>query len=318
MKPIGGYFELELTRGEEYHKHAIRLNTGRNSLEYILRVKEYRTVHIPYFICESLLEPLRKLSVKPKYYHIDKSFVPLVDFTKIDRSEAFLYINYFGLCNHIIKRFSKDINLIIDNSQSFFSAPYKNIDTFYSPRKFFGVPDGGYLYINKELNRGLKTDTSIDRLDHLIGRLENSPDKYFSDFKKNELALSDLPILKMSRITRSLLGNIDYKDILARRRRNFEFYHNQLSNFNILSLFTSGIDVPLCYPLLLNSSDIRNYLVKKKIYTPVYWPYVISNCSKESIEYQLAKNIIHLPVDQRYTSKHLDFVINKVTNYLEG
>ena len=70
MKPIGGYFELELTRGEEYHKHAIRLNTGRNSLEYILRVKEYRTVHIPYFICESLLEPLRKLSVKPKYYHI--------------------------------------------------------------------------------------------------------------------------------------------------------------------------------------------------------------------------------------------------------
>lgn len=32
MKPIGGYFSLELPRGEEYHKNAIRLNTGRNQI----------------------------------------------------------------------------------------------------------------------------------------------------------------------------------------------------------------------------------------------------------------------------------------------
>jgi hypothetical protein len=32
---IGGYFELELSRGEEYHSDAIRLNTGRNAFEYI-------------------------------------------------------------------------------------------------------------------------------------------------------------------------------------------------------------------------------------------------------------------------------------------
>ena len=31
---IGGYFELELPQGEEYHKNAIRLNTGRNAFEY--------------------------------------------------------------------------------------------------------------------------------------------------------------------------------------------------------------------------------------------------------------------------------------------
>ena len=64
MNPIGGYFELELIRGEEFHANAVKLNTGRNSLEYILRVKEYETIYIPHFICDSLLEPIRKLSVK--------------------------------------------------------------------------------------------------------------------------------------------------------------------------------------------------------------------------------------------------------------
>lgn len=41
MKAIGGYFELELPYSEEYHKNALRLNTGRNAFEYILRSKKY-------------------------------------------------------------------------------------------------------------------------------------------------------------------------------------------------------------------------------------------------------------------------------------
>ena len=36
MNAIGGYFGLELDKKNEYHSEAIRLNTGRNALEYIL------------------------------------------------------------------------------------------------------------------------------------------------------------------------------------------------------------------------------------------------------------------------------------------
>jgi len=42
MNAIGGYFELELPYGEEYHKNAIRLNTCRNAFEYILIAKSYK------------------------------------------------------------------------------------------------------------------------------------------------------------------------------------------------------------------------------------------------------------------------------------
>lgn len=34
-KAIGGYFELELRKGEHYHKDALRLNTARNCFEYV-------------------------------------------------------------------------------------------------------------------------------------------------------------------------------------------------------------------------------------------------------------------------------------------
>lgn len=42
MKEIGGFFELELPQKEEYHSKAIRLNTGRNCLEYILKSNNYK------------------------------------------------------------------------------------------------------------------------------------------------------------------------------------------------------------------------------------------------------------------------------------
>lgn len=62
-KVIGGYFELELPKREEYHKNVLALNTGRNCLEYILRLRGYKKVFLPYYTCEVILEPFSKLNV---------------------------------------------------------------------------------------------------------------------------------------------------------------------------------------------------------------------------------------------------------------
>jgi hypothetical protein len=36
MEAIGGYFSLELPIHKEYHQDDIKLNTGRNYMDYIL------------------------------------------------------------------------------------------------------------------------------------------------------------------------------------------------------------------------------------------------------------------------------------------
>ncbi|WP_129594606.1 hypothetical protein [Seramator thermalis] len=147
MNSIGGYFELELPHGEEYHKNAIRLNTGRNAFEYILRAKAYQKVYLPYYTCDVMLEPIQKLNIQFEFYSIDEFFQPIFDFSIIKDDEVFVYNNYLGICDNQVKEVAaKCKNLIIDNSQAFYSMPLPGVNTFYSPRKFFGIPDGAYLY----------------------------------------------------------------------------------------------------------------------------------------------------------------------------
>ena len=55
---------MELRKGVHQHKDAIRLNTARNSFEYVLRARQYTKVYIPYYTCEVMLEPINKLGIE--------------------------------------------------------------------------------------------------------------------------------------------------------------------------------------------------------------------------------------------------------------
>ena len=71
MKEIGGFFELQLRKGEHYHKGAVQLNTARNCLEYILRAKKYKKIYIPYLDSEVIWEPMQKLGIDYEFYSVD-------------------------------------------------------------------------------------------------------------------------------------------------------------------------------------------------------------------------------------------------------
>lgn len=48
MQAVGGYFELELRKGEQYYKNAHSLNTASNRFEYVIRARNNIKVGIPY------------------------------------------------------------------------------------------------------------------------------------------------------------------------------------------------------------------------------------------------------------------------------
>ena len=212
MNAIGGYFELELPNYSEYHQDAVHLNSGRNALEYILLANSYRKVYIPYFTCDVILEPLQRTNTFYEFYEINQNLEPSFDFSKIDSDEAFLYTNYFGIKDtYTIGLINRVPNLIIDNAQSFYSKPIKDANTFYSPRKFFGLPDGGLVYCTKEIVVA-ETDTkSTERISHLIKRLAFDAEIGYKDFSKNDSSLQDAPLQKMSKLTSRLLKSIDYE-----------------------------------------------------------------------------------------------------------
>lgn len=309
---IGGYFELELSRHGEYHQDAIHLNTGRNSFEYILRAKEYKKVYLPYYTCDVMLESIRKLSIDHEFYHIDENFSPKFNSTKLKEADVVVYTNYFGICGDQLSDIAeKSINLIVDNSQAFFAKHIEGIDTFYSARKFFGVPDGAYLYTDKFLTYHIEQDKSYGRFEHLLGRIDVNAEKFYSTFKKNDDGLKNQPIKIMSKLTNCLLKSVDYEDVKKKRRENFLFLHDVLKNQNELILGFKDDFVPMVYPLLIkNGEKLKNKLIENKIFVATYWPNVKDWVDNYTYESKLVNQLIALPIDQRYTISDMKDILS--------
>ncbi len=312
VEAIGGYFSLELPFREEYHKNAIRLNTGRNCLEYILRARGYKKVYVPFYTCEAVMEPINKLGISYEFYHVDIHFEIRERFTlKVD--EALLYTNYFGLKQCYVERLVEEYgsHLIVDNTQAFYAKPLDSIDTFYTCRKFFGVSDGAYLNTNKLLDEEFEQDQSYDRFAHLLKRIDLSAEEGFADFRKVDDGLDNQPIRMMSKLTQRIMQSIDYDEVAKKRRENYVYLHQALGELNNLTLPLDPDAVPMVYPFFVEYGDrLRQRFIDSHVFCARYWPNVFEWCKPTDWEYQLAKNLVCIPIDHRYDKQDMQIILD--------
>ena len=313
MEPIGGYFELELRKDGHYHKNAIRLNTARNCFEYVLRARHYRKVFFPYYSCEVMLESIKKLGIDYEFYHINESFEP-IERPALNADEAFLYTNYFGLKQDCVLRLAKIYGkqLIVDNAQAFYAEPIQGIDTFYSARKFFGVPDGAYLYTEKRLEKEFGQDVSFERMTHLMKRIDLGAEAGYKDFRKNDELLSNQEIKNMSRLTESLLSGINYEAAKQKRRENYALLDKTLKDSNLIHLEMDVEMVPMVYPYLTEDSTLRQKLIERKVFVAKYWPNVREWVGAHFLERELEGRMVPLPIDQRYRKEEMNWIIESI------
>lgn len=310
LEPIGGYMPLFLEKGKGYYPDLIALNTGRNALEYILKLKKYDTVYLPYFTCNVLLEPIKKLRISYVFYKIDEQLDPIIDF-KLDSNACLLYTNYFGIKSKTVAKLAKSVkNLIVDNAQAFFAKPLKNVDTFYSCRKFFGVADGAYLAINMVDKLSLPTDSSADRCAHLFKSLDSGIESAFNDYMVNNRLLCNNQLKKMSVLTTKMMAAINYRQSRQIRKQNFRYLHKRLKHINELKISCAGADVAMVYPFLYSATKLKAQLITEKIFVATYWPNVLDWADKNSWEAHLTKNLIALPIDWRYSLNDMDNMLN--------
>ena len=315
---IGGYFEIELNKTKGYHINGLKFNYGRYAFEYILKIRNYETLYIPYYTCGVIQEILQNLNIKYKFYEIDEYLKPTNENIFIDQNVGFLYTNYFGLFDYYINQL-KIKNLIIDNSQSFFSKINPNYDSFNSARKFFGVPDGAYAFIkdnNIELYKNLEIDTSYMNFSHLLKRADTGPKSGYLDFQNYENKIKDKGMMKMSCLTNKLLNSIDYDKIQSKRIENFLFLKKKLKKKNMLKIDFDNISNPMCYPLLIENENIKEKLLEKNIFIPTYWKNVYKDTNQNSFEYFLTNNLLALPIDQRYNANDLNYIVELINLYI--
>ena len=314
MEEIGGYFELEHFRGEEYHSGLIGVNNGRSALLYILKARKISKLYLPYFLCDSVSNMCRKNGYDISFYPIGADFLP--EFHEALSPSEYLYVvNYYGqITDDQIRELKvRHGNIIVDNVQAFFRRPVPGIDTVYSCRKFFGVPDGGYVSTDAVLKGELDQDTSKDRTAHLLGRFEETASKYYADFKKNDLSFVNTPLRSMSELTKNLLRAIDYEQVRSIRNTNYAVLDRMLGEKNKLRLVAP--DGPYCYPFYCeNGMEIKKKLADQKIYVPTLWPNVLG--MEGTLEKDYAENILPLPCDQRYRPEDMQFVLQLLVTYI--
>mgnify|MGYP004575935185 CR=1 FL=1 len=311
MREIGGFIELGINYGHEFHENCIALNNGRNCLRYLIRVRNIKEIWLPKLLCSAISDTCNAEGVKIVYYSIDDQLRPILP---SDLGGAWLYlINYYGqLENAEIIAFEKQYSkIIVDNAQAFYSKPIGKIDTIYTCRKFFGVSDGGYLYTELEMEDDIQQDESHDRIQFLAGRLERTAQEFYSKYRRNEEIIDKLPLKLMSKTTHNLLRCIDYGKEAKIREENFKYLHQHLKCMNkIKVILPVG---PYMYPLYIkNGAYMRKKLQAEKIYIPLLWPNVKQNLEPSDREYQLANNILPLPCDQRYSLRDMEYILQKI------
>lgn len=320
MKEIGGYFELELppSKSDFIHSECIFTNSGRHALEYILRALGNRVskIYLPYYTCEVVLQPIERLGLDYEFYHINSNLEIDKVFT-LKEGEYIIVNNYFGIKDKYINEIAVKYGskLIVDNSQAWYAKEQLECNGFYSPRKFFGLPDGGVAWSNHHLIEELKQDYSSTRCFHLLKRIDESASAGYCDFKVNSHILNKEPLKRMSKLSYRILSAIDFELIKKIRISNYLFLEDKLSNSNLLKLPSiESFECPMVYPYMTENENLRKKLISNKIFVATYWSNVLDWCSPETLEYNFAKSIIPLPIDQRYNEDDMTTILKLIMN----
>lgn len=311
MKEIGGYMGMEQYHLPMLHDGMLPFNCARNCLAYLIEKKHIKTIYIPRFLCDSVSNVCKRYQVEVQYYSIGLDFLPKDLEPKLN---SWVYIvNYYGQISNsvLFKQKEKYEYIIVDNVQAYFQEPVEGVDTIYTCRKFLGVTDGAFLYSNIKMDEAIPMDESFERTNYLLGRFERNASEFYYEYTKRELEFDSVPVRKMSKLTNNLLHSIDYNTVAKKRTDNFYFLHSNFSKINKLNLvIPKGAYM---YPLYIeNGEKIRCKLQKEKIFIPTLWPNVLKNCESNTLEYDMAENILPLPVDQRYSKVDMEYMLNKM------
>ena len=320
-KTIGGFFELELpNKGSLYHDRALALANGRVCFKVLLDCVKPSKVYLPFYCCDSLILPLKEAGISYEFYALNSAFDPM-GIPLLGDSELYVYINYFGLKTQTGRKLSKLLGqqLVVDNSHAFFEESYGVSWAFNSVRKFFGVPDGGFLFSPQYLEDNYTPNAHIIT-EHLWLRLFGKQDDANEFYHQSEAAQT-LEVKGMSNLTKQILYSVKFIDVARARKRYFKILDRVLRPFNqvpenILNLVHDA--VPFCYPFLSHKPIDKKVFHEHHVYTSSLWEDVLKrNTEGYAFEKKMSQNLIALPIDHRLTEEDLHRLIELVLKIVD-
>jgi hypothetical protein len=314
MKFIGGFFELELPHGESrLHPQALALSTGRACMMVMLRHLAPRRVYIPYYTCDATLAPFKQLGIETRFYALDETLFPQ-KLPALNKGEYIFWINYFGVCEQHTRKIKEHFGpqALLDDVHAFFRTGHSGHWSFTSARKYFGVPDGAFLYAPVPLNLQTARFQDISLEPGVLRKLGLQAEAYKASLRY-ERSL-DCSVHRISEVSEGILRGVNLNGVEEARRRNFEYLHSALGKYNQFPLGKVS-EVPFCYPYLPNSHVNRKALYSQGLFVPTFWSDTCTrNLDGFTFEKRISKELLPLPIDHRYTPMDLQRMVKHLVS----
>lgn len=342
--PVGGCFAWALddipqvrdsvwsgwTRGQEY----ARFFNLRSALFRWLWQQGVSTVWVPTY-CPPIVDKNRlACQFTRKFYAVGNKLEADTAFlAEVRPGEAVLTIQYLGrpLSENLYTALSarKDILWVDDRAQSLAAGQDSLAHAvIYSPRKLFGVPDGGLL-VGKGA-RELETwcvpssPATLSERHGLLMQCYERPDSMDNShnlrWAKHELE-HQLSRKRMSHTTEALLRRLPLSDAVRRRQDNWEALYQRLGAYCLWNMARPDF-APYAFPLLsppdYPAEILHTLLTRHKIFCQRMWYPLPITKNLFPLEEGLSKRLLLLSCDQRYRQEDMGRVADLVIRILKN
>lgn len=343
-----GELKKDNTRFWNFGKDTKFVLSGRTAIFYILKnillEKNVKKAYLPSYSCKSMEIAFIDLGIEVEYYDVYFNENLKYNIDLENDSDIFFAMNYFGYSEtnmeEYIKKFKEKGKIVIEDiTHSILSKKrYSEYSDFLiaSLRKWFPISSGAIavnlkesfiLKLSENTNEKLVTlkDSAMQNKRNYINKYEENnildsqkdKDIFLKQYSEsNKILENDYQNYKIDENSYKLLMGIDIEEIIKKRRENAKLIYEKFSkNLNIKFLVNNfkKDDCLLFVPIILNNKirdDLRDFLIKNKVYLPVHWP------QEEKINNIFDKEL-SLICDQRYSTFQIQQYLDLILDFLE-
>lgn len=331
--------------------------TGLKLIAQALKASSKGTGLLPAYLCSSMIQPFIEEGVSVEFYGVNADLtIDVADLEQrvnLVQPSSALFVNYFGFPvgdgeAETLRQIRQQCWVIEDCAQGSLvereDPVVGGIGHFVitSFRKYLPVPDGGLVINYTDLSMPTLLPTSGSwvrhrvlakylRHEYLHGGLAQPEleDAFLSLFSSSEDELdSDVPMQAMSQLSVRLMAALNLMEAMDRRRRNYDFLLQQFGDNPLLKSIGRPIRTdlqegvsPLVFPVRISEGRrdvLPRELVSLRVFCPVNWRLPAQISEQEYPEaHGLSRQILGLPIDQRYGHDDMQSLIERLTQAWE-
>lgn len=301
-------------------------------------------VLIPAYTCQTVITPFEEAGWTCFFYNVNKGLridiKDLQDKVRLIKPSLVVAHPYFGMdldrreVEVLQNLHNKGIRVIIDLTQCIFSSQVLDFVDYYvgSYRKWFPIPDGGFLINNTNLiicqpqnENNVFVTNELDAM-YLRDWYFRNEDQRLKDISirlsktADSIAETNIVPHRMSKISCFLLHQCDEVSNQHNRMANFTYLFNHISDNEKLELVCHDLNnvttAPLYFTLYVKErARLQKLLSLNSIYAPVLWPVEDERVLiTEDIKF-IFNHLLAIPCDQRYDQDDMQRVAEVINNY---